>query len=349
MADEPSGDDAWNRRLTIRDPRLDIRAVTGSRPTLVDRGLQADVGSKQSRELKQSRMVVGGRRREEDDSRAGDRRRSKPRATSGAGQIDFRRWNTVVVPMEAPIAFSAPRSRFGGQMGDVNWSFIHDPNQSSLDRLPNGARYRAFRWTMNDFPGDPEGSPRRGPNEGLAKQMNDEFASVWRERRVTLPGGVVTKRDVTDDQIRQIQDAAILVPGQGNNRLQPEAAASFAIMAEAARADGVSLRIGGSGQPRQIADSRRRALSRSRTAVAAFSSHNMGLGVDLDLVPGVRETFSTVPMPLIVERMQTAAHKWMLVHGPEYGWYPYRAEPWHFEFNPPGYRERFRAEFGLDR
>jgi hypothetical protein len=31
--------------------------------------------------------------------------------------------------------------------------------------------------------------------------------------------------------------------------------------------------------------------------------------------------------------------------GEEFGWYPYQNEPWHWEFNPPGFRKIYWADF----
>jgi hypothetical protein len=218
----------------------------------------------------------------------------------------------------------------------------------------NGRQFRTFSWDRRDFPGDSEGSPRRGPNEDVARDMQEAFAHVWRERRVVQGRTAVVeqRRDrLTDQQILQIQSTVDPVRGQGRHRLQPEAARSFEQMAEAAARDGVQLRIGGSPQPRLLEMARQSAeLNPNRRAVAAgVSAHVLGLAVDLDLIPGRRENFSTLPMQEVVNRTTTAAHKWMLIHGRTYGWFPYRAEPWHFEYNPEGYREHFRATFGLQR
>jgi D-alanyl-D-alanine dipeptidase len=188
--------------------------------------------------------------------------------------------------------------------------------------------------------------------------MQRAFANFWHERRVTTgPNAVVEQgRDrLTDAQILQIQSAAVRVTGQPPNRpmnrLQPEAARSFEQMAEAAAREGIQLVIGGSGQPRLLATARRRAGQNpnQRAVAQGLSAHVLGLAVDLDLIPGKREDFNTLPMQEVVNRMSTAAHKWTLIHGPAYGWFPYRAEPWHFEYNPEGYREQFRATFGLRR
>ncbi|MGB3256642.1 MAG: hypothetical protein WBG89_02220 [Ornithinimicrobium sp.] len=81
-------------------------------------------------------------------------------------------------------------------------------------------------------------------------------------------------------------------------------------------------------------------------AVADFSSHTLGLAVDLKM--GVRglqaQEITTVPMSNPVSMRESAAHKWMVLRGAEFGWFPYHNEPWHWEFNPPGYRDRFWRE-----
>ena len=35
-------------------------------------------------------------------------------------------------------------------------------------------------------------------------------------------------------------------------------------------------------------------------------------------------------------------YKWMLLRGAEFGWFPYGNEPWHWEYNPEDFRDRFR-------
>jgi hypothetical protein len=52
---------------------------------------------------------------------------------------------------------------------------------------------------------------------------------------------------------------------------------------------------------------------------------------------------STRSMPNIVRMYRSPVYKWMALHGREHGWFPYRREPWHWEYNPPGFRERFES------
>jgi hypothetical protein len=44
-----------------------------------------------------------------------------------------------------------------------------------------------------------------------------------------------------------------------------------------------------------------------------------------------------------VRMFRSPVYKWMAVRGREFGWYPYRREPWHWEYNPPGFKERFET------
>ena len=83
-------------------------------------------------------------------------------------------------------------------------------------------------------------------------------------------------------------------------------------------------------------------------AVASFSSHSLGLAIDFKM--SHREDFkvteaATRPMSEIVRMRESPVHKWLLLRGEEFGWYPYQNEPWHWEYNPPGFREIFWAEF----
>jgi hypothetical protein len=40
---------------------------------------------------------------------------------------------------------------------------------------------------------------------------------------------------------------------------------------------------------------------------------------------------------------------WMALYGNRFGWFPYRREPWHWEYNPRGFKERFEANRGKSR
>jgi hypothetical protein len=42
---------------------------------------------------------------------------------------------------------------------------------------------------------------------------------------------------------------------------------------------------------------------------------------------------------------QSPVHKWLFLNAARFGWFPYNAEPWHWEYNPPDldFRASYRA------
>jgi hypothetical protein len=235
--------------------------------------------------------------------------------------------------------------------------FIRDPNASSLDLLaPDRARrYRVDTpWAHEDYPGGITGA-----NEGRANQMAAELTRIRPERRAN--GGddrVVDERDVALPRMREyIRDELRAVDGLPGFRLNRHAAAAFAAMRAAAAADleagggqGVALEpAGGAGSfyRTPAASAAAAAASGNNAAVANFSSHNLGLAVDLRMsFPGHPFAEATTrPMRNVVDMRQSPAHKWMFVRGARWGFYPYQNEPWHWEYNPPGFRDVFLAEY----
>ena len=39
--------------------------------------------------------------------------------------------------------------------------------------------------------------------------------------------------------------------------------------------------------------------------------------------------------------LESPIYKWLSAHASEYGFYPFSNEPWHWEYNPAGYAEKF--------
>jgi hypothetical protein len=87
------------------------------------------------------------------------------------------------------------------------------------------------------------------------------------------------------------------------------------------------------------------AKSGNPIAVATFSAHSLGLAVDIATSAGSEHflEMTTHPMSNVFGMRAAQAHKRMLLRVEEFGWYPYGNEPWHWEYNPPGFRDRFRA------
>lgn len=122
---------------------------------------------------------------------------------------------------------------------------------------------------------------------------------------------------------------------------------SFVRMREQAKAEGVDLDILSAHRRRQTAEANA-ARAGNPNAVASFSSHSLGLAIDFDMSHRSDIKFkalSTRPMSELVRMRESPVHKWLVLRGEEFGWYPYQNEPWHWEFNPPGFRDIFWADF----
>ena len=80
------------------------------------------------------------------------------------------------------------------------------------------------------------------------------------------------------------------------------------------------------------------SLAEGRKWVAFDSPHETGLAVDIG-VGGLWPTRNTVDA-----QRRRPLHKWLVRHAAAYGWMPYTAEPWHWEF--PIDTAEYRAEAG---
>jgi hypothetical protein len=220
--------------------------------------------------------------------------------------------------------------------------FVLDPKSSTLELLepPARDRFLGFAWQADDFPGEP-----RGPNEQRAAEMFAALGALRPERRPNQGAAAVLVAAEVGPAIEQRIVAALLtVPGTGGLRLHREAADAFARMRAAAAGAGVTLAAASAYRmPARAPESAERP--QNPTAVARFSSHSLGLAVDLNMSHGDLRFTETATRPFqnLVDMYRSPVHKWMLFRGEEFGFYPYRAEPWHWEYNPPEFRERFRA------
>ncbi len=113
-------------------------------------------------------------------------------------------------------------------------------------------------------------------------------------------------------------------------------------MQEAAQADGVELVILSSHRLRKVAE-QNAARANNPNAVVSFSAHSLGLAVDFKLSHGEQEflEITTRPMAEIVRMRESAVYKWVFLKGDDFGWFPYQNEPWHWEYNPVGFRPVF--------
>jgi len=223
--------------------------------------------------------------------------------------------------------------------------FIHDPKTSALDILgPElSHHFRDFNWQDDDFPGRPQ-----GPNEQFADVMVDALDLVRPERRANRSRDAVVLRDEATEAVWEyITNQWVPVPGQERWMLNRHARDSFVRMREQATAEGVDLVILSGHRQRRTAQANA-ARAGNPNAVASFSSHSLGLAIDFQMShrDDIKfERLSTRPMSELVRMRESPVHKWLVLRGEEFGWYPYQNEPWHWEYNPPGFREIFWADF----
>jgi len=226
----------------------------------------------------------------------------------------------------------------------VERAFIRDPGASTLDLLPSPLRekYKDFAWDENDYPGGPA-----GPHEDEAMALDAALARIRPERRAnSTPTAVVTKPQFNEETWKYIQSQLRPIPGQEQRKLNRYAVASFVAMREAAKKDGVEIFILSANRDPAVA-ARNAERTGNPFAVASFSSHILGLAMDLRMSQGSQQydEASTRPMSNIIAMRSSPVHKWIFVHGAEYGWFPYTHEPWHWEYNPSGFRPRYWQDF----
>ena len=231
----------------------------------------------------------------------------------------------------------------GGSQTDLEWIF--DPEASTIDRLadPEAARrYRQKRWDRNDYPGND------GPNEGIAARLHRKLRELCPERRANSgPVAVVTRRQFERSAKfqRYVRDQVSNSEGLGD-RINKHAAAAFVRMRDAAAADGVTLDILDGYRSPEVSQARAEENG-NPNAVASFSSHNLGLAVDLRMSQD-DQTYSEVstrPFSNVIAMRQSPVHKWLFLNAARFGWYPYTNEPWHWEYNPEGFSDTFREEY----
>lgn len=278
----------------------------------------------------------------------------------------------VAVPGRGPTTPDAPD-------GGKDPAFIKDVATSAIDLLPEKqrARFQAIKWGWLDFPGGQKWAREMTPevlakyrtdaslvekttkngdiyfvgkHQADAKELFDALAAAGAgERRVNTGTQAVLIAEgyrlapAAFDKflVGQLE----LVPGEGKVQMHKEAKDAFVKMRAAAKADGVALNIGNAYRSRE-SEAAGAARNTNRTAFGAFSPHSMGLAMDLDLHAkgdgldfGEQQTL----MSKLPNMMKTPAYKWMYAHGASFDFYQYRAEPWHWEYNPPGFKDRFFA------
>ncbi|CAB3787608.1 M15 family metallopeptidase [Pararobbsia alpina] len=226
-------------------------------------------------------------------------------------------------------------------------------DRSALERLPDPAQRTRFLqqdWSVIEFPGNvPRGQSATVEikrNWALARELFGAMAGVVPERRVPK---TIRFRD------RPVRP----VPGQPRQQLFGEARDAFVRMREAARQDGVELFILSSWRSRARQATASANQPNPNAVARKASAHMYGLAIDLRMgVAGlpVKEINTRVDrataakagtaakMGNLVRMYRSPVYKWMSLRAREFGWYPYRNEPWHWEYNPPGLKARFEGD-----
>jgi hypothetical protein len=247
----------------------------------------------------------------------------------------------IAAAFDAVVAADSPATR-AALLRAIELDFIHSADTSSLDLLglELGERFKSFDWQENDYPGGAE-----GPNEMYAGTLADALDSVTPERRANRAAVAVIRRVEATDALWDYMLAQWQpVPGEDSKKLNLHAVDAYVTMRNAAAEDGIDLTIlSGHRDPKRAAANAARVGN--SFAVASFSSHSLGLAIDVELPRADQGRFrlSTTPMADVVAMRRSPVHKWLHLHAHKFGWYPFQHEPWHWEYNPPGFRDVFFA------
>jgi hypothetical protein len=246
-----------------------------------------------------------------------------------------RRSGTPVTPAHAPLP------------SDVQ-AWIRSTERSAIELVADEAQRRKLLqeidWSREYFPRNPDAQKRKAPGR-LAEELFHAMARVVPERRV--PSSIRYRHDIAG--------IVVEVPGHPKKKLHPEAAKAFVRLREAAAKDGIPIRLlpGPRTAWRSAADQAaiRRGQPNPYAAAVGISPHMYGLAVDLQLgVRGlpIREANTRTPekMANVVRMYRSPIYKWLVLNGSRFGWFPYRREPWHWEYNPPGFAARFEGNTG---
>ena len=134
-------------------------------------------------------------------------------------------------------------------------------------------------------------------------------------------------------------DSELLVPVPatgGPKRLHKGAAAALVRMAEAVLRDlGIELKLASAWRAHRwqsreqyeaVLVAKFGSVAEGRRWLAFDSPHETGLAIDIG-VGGLKPSRASVAF----QRKQPL-HQWMVAHAWEYGFHPYKVEPWHWEF-----------------
>lgn len=250
----------------------------------------------------------------------------------------------------------AARKRFEG----VDWGWLDFPGKKSKPVQQMGPDELAAYHRDAHVELHPDGKAFVGTRQDEAQALLNALVQVrpgGGERRAnTGAAAVLTKQQFVKnpdafDAYIESQLAPLAGQGQAKNRMMnAHAAEAFTALREAAGDDGVVMDVRSAFRERAVAE-RNAAKAGNPKAVASFSAHSLGLAMDLALwVPEMAQTgepwteISTANFVNVVRMLHAPAYKWMYTKGAGFGFYMYGNEPWHWEYNPPGFQERFFAD-----
>lgn len=253
-----------------------------------------------------------------------------PPAGETSGEEELSSSGAAVTPARATLA------------GDLA-TWIRSTDRSAIELVADETQRRKFLqqvdWSREYFPGNRDTQNREAPGR-LAEELFQAMARVVPERRV--PTGI---------RFRDVTRVVVNVPGQSDHKLFPEARESFERMSAAAAVEGVHLQIVSSWRSLAL-QKRKQSQQTNPNAVARnISAHNYGLAIDLNMrVAGLplvnTSTRARDRMANVVRMYRSPNYKWLAINASRFGWFPYRREPWHWEYNPPGFKERFEGATG---
>jgi hypothetical protein len=237
-------------------------------------------------------------------------------------------------------------------------SWILSTDRSAIELIAEPAKRNRFLreidWTQEHFPGDETGGLAGGR---LAEELFTAMARVVPERRV--PYSLKYRPDIADIVVPIPREPKTTARGcRPYKMLHPEASNAFVRLRDKAATDGIPINLLPGCRTAWRTPAEQADISRSRRnrlAVArGIGPHMYGLAVDLRLgMPGVQvgEANTRTPerMANVVRMYRSAVYKWMALYGSRFGWFPYRREPWHWEYNPPGFKERYEGWPGKNR
>jgi D-alanyl-D-alanine carboxypeptidase len=230
---------------------------------------------------------------------------------------------------------------------------IQDTSEENLNRWRNDGGY--IVWKVEGKKGKPDTWWMKGAHQAEAQALLDALARVrpgGGERRAnTGKHAILTKAQFKEDPdtfdeyiVGQLVDPEGVTKRGDYTMMNKHAAEKFVEMRTAAAADGVTLSINNAFRPRKVAEANAKKKGNPK-AVADYSPHSLGLAVDLNLsTRRLKVIETTTAMTNTVKGLSTPAYKWMFMKGSEYGFYQYRMEPWHWEYNPSGFADTFWAD-----